>query len=185
MALGLDLAVQEHDSPARRRARQKLRGVEGFGEEIVGAGVERFEQLVGAAQRREQDDVGVGLVAYRADSRAELDAGQVGHHPVGDDHLRAGADEKFERFFARPRGQDGVLIGGQRLGDKFARDGGIVGDEDRQRRSSFVQRLLISLRCGEMWARRSVKWPKPGVKSVIAVYRIGARTSNPDFLRVS
>ena len=66
-------------------ARHQLLGVEGLGQVVVGALVQRSRALEGGVDLREQDDGGPR--AARADAAHHLAPVHVGHHDVGDDDV--------------------------------------------------------------------------------------------------
>lgn len=106
---------------------------EGFGDVVVGAGIEGFDFGVLLIANGENED---GGAAGAADGAAEVDAGHAGHHEVGDDEVGMPFLEETEGLFGVIRGAHVVALGGER----GAQDAGdldfVVYDEDSFRHSS-------------------------------------------------
>jgi hypothetical protein len=77
----------------------------------------------------EQNRVGKNVLELRTYSAAQLEAAQVGHQPVCDDHPRTMFREDLERLTARRRPQDDLFIAWQRMLDQFAGHGRVVHNE--------------------------------------------------------
>ena len=98
-ALGVAHRLEEACRPEDREdARLELRRVERFADEVVGAGAEPVDELLGVIDRGQDEDGQRCLVERLADEAADLDPAHARHHPVEDQEIgpRAGG-EALER----------------------------------------------------------------------------------------
>ena len=107
----------------------ELGGVQRLGEDVVGAGAHRLarRRLTGAPGQ--QQDVGVVALAI-ADARDQLGPVELGHRPVGDQDLGVVELEGAQAFLAVGGLQRAVAKPFHGFGDRQARAGLVVDDED-------------------------------------------------------
>jgi len=105
-------------------AGEELLDAEGFGDVVVGAGIEGFNLGVLLIAHRENEDGGTALAA---DGAAEFDTAHTGHGQIGDDQVRIPLLDEAQSLFRIVGGTDVVALGRQR-GAQDARDLNFIVD---------------------------------------------------------
>jgi hypothetical protein len=120
-------------------AGEEFLDVEGFGDVIIGAGVESFDLGVFLVANRENQDGNGGL---SADGAAEFNAGHAGHHQVGDDEVGLPVLEDAHGFLGVVHGAHIVALSRER-GAQHARDlNFVVNDQDAFGHVRLLRRFL-------------------------------------------
>lgn len=131
---GDDLALKVEYAFGGLDADAQLDGVVGLGDEVVGAGVHGFDEIGDVVADGHDDDVGVVVLLIgfpRADAPAEVDAFEVGHHPIENGHgRRSVALQDAPGLFSGFDGDDLVAPFFELPLDLVAAYGIVVGDED-------------------------------------------------------
>ena len=139
-AVQLDLPLEqlllERDDPlAGVQPGQKLADMIRLGQVVVGSGFQSGNDLLFLAVGREQNKIHISHHAKlleRTDRAAQLQPVHLGHHPVGDDHARAGPLDLLEGQPAVLAGHD-LIAGLLKLAHEQAAGGGIVFCDDDRR----------------------------------------------------
>src|SRR5579859_2384523 len=93
------------------QAREQLLDAEGFGQIVVGAGIERVDLVLLAAARREHDD---GNAAPAADSAHHFDAVDIGKAKVEQNDVGAARGRLHRAVGARRGLEEAIAVGGER-----------------------------------------------------------------------
>ena len=106
-------------------------GVEGFGQVIVGTGLEAAHKIVALAACGEQEQIHVWPAGILSDALAYLNAFEAGHHPVENGYTgRVAAFEKPNRFQSVLRNDNFVSPFFQQRLEKPARHRIVFRDEN-------------------------------------------------------
>ena len=108
----------------------ELLGLEGFVDEVVGAGVHAVDDVLRSVPRREQNDVDVAAGGAPPDLLAEFDAGHFRHLPVGDHHAELPAADQFQGLAAVAGHGHLVPELRQRMFQDFHRDVVVIRDQN-------------------------------------------------------
>jgi hypothetical protein len=112
----------------RADAAAQLRHADRLGHVVVGARLEREDDIGLAVARGQRDHV--GAVAGGAQAAADLDAVGPRAQPDVEQHEVVGAQgERVQRGSALPDGQDAMAVGAQRAGHDVAQVGLVLDDE--------------------------------------------------------
>ena len=106
LGLALELVLQGHDAPCAAQACLELAPHDRLGDVIVGAGIERLDQLPLVIAGRQHDGVSHrtrGRTAHRA---AQPDAVESGHQQIGDENVGPSRAEHGEGLDAVDGGLD-------------------------------------------------------------------------------
>jgi hypothetical protein len=128
MFLQLELVVDRplgHAQPG-----EQFNRIVGFGQVIVGAGIQAGGEIVLGRLGREHDHVGPDLEAGGANPRADFGAVHAGHHPIENGHARRFRGEhRFQRAGSIHRGDHLVIRFLQKGGQHLSAHGIVVGDK--------------------------------------------------------
>ena len=110
------------EAPGQRGANagDEFLGVEGLGNEVVGAGGEAINAVLEFVAGGEEDEVDIATAGFGADLVAELEAAHFRHAPIGDDEADRVVAEDFEGGGAIGGAENvvaGVVEGGANDGD--------------------------------------------------------------------
>ena len=105
---------------------EELGDAEGFGDVVVGAGVERVDLVRGVGARGQHDDGHGGLLAQRGDDRGAVDVGQS---EVEDDQVGPIGGGGRDGVAAGVGGGHGVAVGGE-VDPQGPQDVGVVVDDE-------------------------------------------------------
>ncbi len=122
--------VEGEDSLGGADADGEFGGIEGLGDEFVGAGGETGDGVGHRIAAGEEDDVDVAGESAGADGAAKFEAGHDGHFPIGDDEGDGFAPEDGEGFAAVVGLDDLVAHGGEGVCEQFEGDVIVVDDEN-------------------------------------------------------
>src|SRR5438270_3818173 len=122
--------LQRKNATAHRQTRSEFVGIERFGQIVVRAGVQRFNQVFLRVARGKQENIRIMRAFAGAYLAAKLNSGKSRHHPVQND--QAGSIRllqfmpRIEAVLGRAYTEPPFLQAGLKHG---ARDGVIVGDQ--------------------------------------------------------
>jgi hypothetical protein len=105
--------------------------IDGFGDEVIGAGLEALDLMLGVGVGSEHDDGGLGdsRIARGADEFADLGAVEIGHLVIEDDEGGAGAFEELEGL-GTALALDDVVVVSEGSREKAAAAGFVIDDEN-------------------------------------------------------
>ena len=119
--------------------------MKGFGEIVIGAGGQAFDDLFFMGVGGEKDDIDVELLEVLAYALAEFNAADVGHRPVRDHQGWLMFGEQVNRLTAVLREQNSAVLFGERLLDEFAIYRRIIRYENLEFRETGNHSLAFSL----------------------------------------
>jgi len=124
--------VQVDSAAPHSNAGEQLSGIEGLGQIVVGAGRQTFHDVVFFRDAGQHDDVGIGMLQISANVLAKLKAGEIGHHPIGDNDARSVSRIKIERLPAVLGKNRQIRVVFKRMFHQFAINRRIIDDQDTQ-----------------------------------------------------
>ena len=82
--LAIDFAVQIDGTAPHSDACQQFARIERLGQVIISTRRQALYHFVLFRDARQHDDVGIGMLKISANVLAQLQSGEIRHHPVGD-----------------------------------------------------------------------------------------------------
>ena len=121
---------QGQDALANPQARPQYLGLEGFGDEVIGPGIESLHQVGAVGATREQDDVGIVAQVRGPHGPTKFGARHAGHHPVTDHQPDVLGQQQVEAGMTVLGLQYLVTPAAQQEADVEAGVGGVINDQD-------------------------------------------------------
>ncbi len=128
-----EIIVQLGCANAGAHAGEKFFEIERLGDEVVDAGVVRFQQPALFGMGRENDEMNRRLSRAIPDGAAERQTIRLGHDPIGNDDARIELFPQRQRLFAVGSSEDRVTGCADQLLQFPEDERIIVGNEDRRR----------------------------------------------------